>query len=332
MKKIKPIIISAIALLLFAIGLWWLAITIVAFALLITRNYKHGRWLRQNSFLNTLLKFIAIIVLAILFRLLMFEVYNIPSGSMEGTLIAGDKVIVNKFIYGPASPRSLYDIPWVNTIFRMNNIVEGVNCVRSWKYHRLNGVADIERGDVMVFNFSKNSTKCFIKRCVSLPGDTFKIVNGAIYNNNKLFNDSELTKNNKKGINNKPDPLLKIFPWEKSYNWTLDNFGPLVIPYKGMTIPLTVDNYILYSDMFDYYEDFKPVMRDGNYFLGEEQVKEYTFRKNYYFVMGDNRNNSYDSRHRGVIPEEQIIGKATTILFCSNKSGFKWNRLLKDIE
>lgn len=339
-------------------GLWWLSIFIlvISFVLLIRFNFKWA---------NTTIVLVGIIVFAIFFRLFLFEIYSIPSGSMENTLVPGDKIAVNKLVFGPVLPRSPFDIPWINLLFFLNDKAKEKINAPWWKYKRLNGTSDIERGDVMVFTFSRNSRKCFIKRCVSLPGDTFRIIDGKIFNNENLLEDALTIKHNYQVLdtlnrnfnrelnlsfaevnemnhnNNgdsvisiiaQADTLKKIFPWKKDYNWTIDDFGPLVVPYKGMTIPLTKENYILYQDMFDYWEDFKPELKGNKCFVDGKEVKEYTFKKDYYFVMGDNRNNSTDSRYRGVIPQEQIIGKAVTILFSNNWEGFNWYRLFKKIK
>jgi signal peptidase I len=330
MRRIKYIVITFLIILLSVIGLWWLAVILLALSLIIFSYNRYAGWLKENKFLDSTIKFICVILLAIFIKVFVFEVYSIPSGSMEDTLLIDDKIVVNKLIYGPVVPRSPSDIPWINALFFRREKTEVEANFSRWKYKRLNGISKVERGDVMVFTFSRNSKKCFIKRCCSLPGDTLQIIDSKIYNNGEMLPETSLIKHNHRPV--KPDTLNDIFPWDKNYTWTINNFGPLIIPYVGMTIQLTKENYILYQDMFDYFEDFKPVMKEDKFYIADKEVTEYTFRKNYFFMMGDNRNNSTDSRHRGVIPKEQIIAKAVNIVYPGGDKVSKWKKIFKSVK
>ncbi|MEL7587104.1 MAG: signal peptidase I [Prolixibacteraceae bacterium] len=127
------------------------------------------------------------------------------------------------------------------------------------------------------------------------------------------------------------DPEQWVEPRDKLFKWTADNFGPLVIPRKGLQIPLNRRNFLLYKRTIEQLESRQIEMRKGRCYMDEEPSETYTFRRNYYFMMGDNRNLSDDSRYRGFVPEEEIIGKARLIIFSSDSTGFRWNRLLKEI-
>ena len=128
-----------------------------------------------------------------------------------------------------------------------------------------------------------------------------------------------------------------IFPSASNYNFNKDYFGPISIPKKGVTITLTVDNLPIYERIITIYEG-NQLLVDGDKILINEQVAtDYTFQMDYYFMMGDNRDNSADSRFWGFVPEDHIVGKAVFIWFSLDKaqswlSKIRWSRLFSTIE
>lgn len=133
-------------------------------------------------------------------------------------------------------------------------------------------------------------------------------------------------------LNNEQFPSKELFPYYQSNStWTVDNYGPLVIPKKGSTIDLSADNLIRYQRCIEVYEGNKFETRDGKIFINGIEAKTYTFKLNYYWMMGDNRHNSLDSRYWGYVPEDHVVGKASLIWF-SWEHGPRWKRLFNAIK
>ncbi len=122
-----------------------------------------------------------------------------------------------------------------------------------------------------------------------------------------------------------------IFPHNEKYNWTLDNFGPLEIPKKGNTVQLTVDNLPIYQRVITTYEGHSLEVKNGEIFIDGTKTATYTFNMNYYFMMGDNRHMSLDSRYWGFVPEDHVVGKASMIWMSSGEDGIRWKRIFKFI-
>ena len=131
-----------------------------------------------------------------------------------------------------------------------------------------------------------------------------------------------------------PDSDMTIFPFSSDFRWTRDNFGPLWIPEKGVEVPLTPDVLPLYERIITAYEGNTLEVRNGRIFINGEEAQSYTFEQDYYFMMGDNRHNSLDSRYWGFVPEDHIVGKPALIWLSidGNKKfpqNIRWRRFFK---
>eukprot|EP01029_Cantina_marsupialis_P011704 TRINITY_DN25_c0_g1_i7.p1 TRINITY_DN25_c0_g1~~TRINITY_DN25_c0_g1_i7.p1 ORF type:complete len:433 (+),score=23.03 TRINITY_DN25_c0_g1_i7:154-1299(+) len=125
-----------------------------------------------------------------------------------------------------------------------------------------------------------------------------------------------------------------VFPFSDHYNWNRDNFGPLVIPKKGETVDLTLKTLPLYERAINAFENNKLQVKDSTIYINDKPAKTYTFKMDYYWMMGDNRHMSADSRYWGYVPEDHIVGKASFIWLSLDKDKsfidkIRWDRIFK---
>lgn len=227
-------------------------------------------------------------------RIFIAERFSIPSESMKPTLVPGDKVWVDKMLYGAR----------IYTSFEFDNHAP-------LKCFRMPGFRKIRPGDVICFNFplgydewTKIEFKInyvYCKRVVGTPGDTIGVKDGITWNNN--YDGIIGVLENQKIIHDTPDSIL----WRTTFMgtmpftrpmWTIKNFGPLYIPEKGVTIELDSIGRAIYGPVIEYETGSWP----------SDEMTSHTFLHDYYFAFGDNSMDSNDSRYWGFIPEDFIIG------------------------
>ena len=130
-----------------------------------------------------------------------------------------------------------------------------------------------------------------------------------------------------------------LFPLNKPTHWTVDNYGPIWIPSKGATVELSLDNLPFYERIIDIYEDNDlEILSDGTILINGQKASSYTFKMDYYWMMGDNRHNSADSRFWGFVPEDHIVGTPRFIWLSldkdkswGQKGKIRWNRMFKKV-
>ncbi len=428
------------------VGTYWWLFLLPLIADAFTTKYINWSWWRKYKDTNKTLYTICSWIDAILFALVavyfinlyLFQNYQIPSSSLEKTLLVGDYLYVSKAAYGPRVPNTPLSFPLVQHTFPWGwkSYLENPQ----WEYKRLAGYDEIEREDIVVFNFPAGDTVClkqqnpdyytlchyygkkaieqrkdifgeivyrpvdrrenYVKRCVALPGDSFQIISNQIYVNGEILPDHAGVQYNyyiqttggmlsekyidKLGISKDdrrfvaPTPAGKQeldalgldinlptyhFPLtqamkaqlEKNPNiahimvepdflggpvyplghndWTRDNYGPVYMPRRGEVLPLNADNYWVYERVIRNYERQNIYMRDSVIYINGEVADSYTFQMDYYWMMGDNRHKSADSRYWGFVPEDHIVGRPVFIWLSIDKDKawfdghIRWNRI-----
>ncbi len=239
------------------------------------------------------------IVVALLLKIFVVEAYRIPTGSMENTLLVGDFLLVNKFIYGS---KSLQYLPFTDI---------------SIPYFQLPPLRRPQRGDVVVFEWPGDRDQVkppepvnYIKRCVGTPGDTVQVIDRVVYVNSKLVPYPAGVKFDTYAIMPKGYPNPQIFP--EGSDWNEDYYGPIVVPKKGEIVHLSKSDFLRWRIFIDR-EGHTCDLRDTTVYVDNKPATTYIVRNNYYFMMGDNRENSLDSRFWGFVPFKNIVGEAMIV-------------------
>lgn len=255
----------------------------------------------KERFIDNIRNLLWAAVAALILKTFVIEAYTIPTGSMEDTLLPGDFLLVTKFTLGATTPRN---IPFTNVVL---------------PYYQFPKLKEIKRGDVIVFEYPGDRDELkhpeimnYIKRCVGIPGDTITIVDKILYVNGKLFSPPPKMK----FLNPVPTPrgLGNPYIFPRFSNFNEDNYGPLYVPKKGDKINLNIDNIEQYRTLIN-----REYGREVVKVVGQQitidgiPAKTYEIKKNYYFMLGDNRDDSADSRFWGYVPEDLIIGEPLII-------------------
>jgi signal peptidase I len=367
------------------------------------------------------------VIAATIIRVFFIEAYTIPTGSMERSLMIGDFLFVSKVNYGARIPMTPIAFPFAHHTMPITGTKAYWDGVQ-WKYHRLPGLSEIKRNDVVVFNFPEGDTVAleaqdrnyydlvrsmghaavnsqftvtsrpvdkrenYIKRCIGIAGDVISLNRGLVSVNGKpeklkptgqityavkfkspdvnfgVFTDigfdvqtdiSSLSEPNTYEFTG-TEPMMaqvrkldfvesvkedtaapdykdiSVFPHDNNKVWNVDNYGPITVPKKGWTVKLDSANMPVYERAIRIYEGNKLEKTAGGWLINGQKADTYTFKMNYYWMMGDNRHNSLDSRYFGFVPEDHIVGKALFIWMSFNDHGsflskIRWNRIFRGI-
>lgn len=337
-------------------------------------HYRDHRQALDSSVLGAI---VFATVAASVIKAFTYEAYTIPTSSMEGSMLVGDFLFVNKMSYGTRIAMTPLSFPLVHDtipVVKTRSYIRGV----SLPYLRLPALRKIKRNDIVVFNWPADSRDKpidkranYIKRCVALPGDTLEIRLGDLYVNGQPQTWNQRARPQKEYRLTFPktyyEPfrqLLKmglelsyldtdaqgnevvqaflsqenldkvkamfpgvtaerlvlapgdpeghaLFPSGSTYN--RDNYGPLYVPRQGDTVLLTPENLPQYRDIIEKYEGHTLEVLPDRILIDGEPTDRYTIAQDYYFMLGDNRDNSLDSRYWGYVPADHIVGSPAMI-------------------
>jgi signal peptidase I len=239
---------------------------------------------------------------------------------MANTLYPGDFILLNLAAYKIKTPQ---EIPIIGLPLQQRNLFE-------------TGKPDLN--DLIIFKFpliddktSLYSNSSIVKRIIAGPGDTLEIKNKIVFVNGNELNLPPTVNRSFKKIKMKDQEDEGIFYDESG--WNSDNYGPIVIPSKGDIIRLNNNTIHRWQRLIAYEYERKVVRLEGSVItIDNHPLREYTVQKDHYFVIGDNYNNSLDSRYFGFINEDMIIGKVLFIYWSSDPAlGIRWERIFNSM-
>lgn len=385
------------------------------------------------------------VIAATIIRTFFIEAFQIPSSSMEKSLMVGDYLFVSKVSYGARSPMTPLTVPFTHSLMPFTSDVPSYIQSVTLPYFRLPGLGHVERGDVVVFNFPAGDTVAtkmpnqtyyqicrdegvksyysdtlkykgkspaymdgvghsvvwkskqkfgkvvykpidkrdhYVKRCVGLPGDKLEVRNDTLIVNGEVqpfptnaqlnYSVAAPSRNELRALGSTNEDILQkydqaqglpipfsrladykkvvtfrgkvnfpvdvyrrdIEPHDTSLaKWSMQNFGPIHIPKEGETVELTPLNFGMYERCIDVYENNDVVKKDGKIFINGQPATSYTFKQDYFWMMGDNRHGSADSRFWGFVPNDHIVGKPVLVWLSMDPDGrfpmnIRWNRLI----
>lgn len=442
------------------LGSWWVLIFLFLLADIYLTQFIPWAWWKKskNAATRTVMGWVDAILYALILVYFIFafigQNYQIPSSSLEKTLLTGDFLWVNKMIYGPRVPMTPVHFPLTQNTLPILNTRSYLD-EPQLAYHRLKGFRDVERNDIVVFNFPAGDTiaskmqnpdyyvlvqqfgrdrvwndkstfgeimyrpvdrrENYVKRAIGLPGERLMMKDGIVYINGEALKEPEkvqynyyvqtsggavsqetwnsidmanddvhlldidpgaamgvlglglsvndngtinpiyqvpLTYQAKNALASTPGiaKIVKIptdyeemvYPVNRNYGWNHANYGTniaeggILIPKKGETLLLTESNLPIYERVIRNYEGNTLEVKDGKILINGKQTDRYTFKMNYYWMMGDNRDNSADSRYWGFVPEDHVVGSPMFIIVSLDKDKgwfngkIRWNRIFRD--
>ena len=364
-------------------------------------EYKRDRSLvATNKTGDTISSLLFAIVVATIVHGYLIQPFNIPTSSLEKSLLVGDFLFVSKFHYGARTPRTAVALPMVHDSIPLLKTKSYLSFPQLPSF-RFPGLQEIKRNDIVVFNWPIDTVYYFrdksgrhidkpldkrsnyVKRCQGIPGDNLSIKNGDVYIDNKKLILPERARPQYSykivtdgstldekylidvlkitdgiypiGVNEyvfaavtqealaklKEIPAIKLITknnaiegskslFPHNQNWSQDNFGPIYIPEAGKTVALNKENLPFYKRLITIYEGNKLEEKGGQILINDKPALNYTFKQDYYWMMGDNRHNSEDSRFWGFVPFDHVVGKPVFI-WLSLDPNIPWSRAIDKI-
>lgn len=239
------------------------------------------------------------LLVALLIRAFFVEAFRIPTGSMKNTLLVGDYLFVNKLAYAFSTPKY---IPFTEVEIPHLSI----------------GTGDVDRGDVLVFEYPGDRDAIeprekkinYIKRCIGLPGDKIEIRNKRVFVNDQPIQEAEGMRIRERSEDSGAIQS-RIFP--KGAKWNQDWFGPITIPKQGDKITVTRDNLQEWEVFIAREGHTAQIGGNGMIQIDGKQDSVYEVKRDYLWMMGDNRDDSEDSRFWGFMPIDNVVGEAMFI-------------------
>ena len=435
------------------LGSWWVILFLPLLADIYLTQFIPWTWWKytRNKAVKAVMGWVDAIVYALVLVYFVFlffgQNYQIPSSSLEKSLLVGDYLWVNKILYGPRVPNTPIHFPLAQNTLPILNCKSYIDYPQ-WEYHRLKGYRNVERFDIVVFNFPAGDTVAlkvqnpdyytlckfepggraavrnnkakygdiiyrpvdrrenYVKRAIGLPGERLKIVNDIVYINGQPIPEPKNVQYNylvqtdgcefpadtwtdlgvsvddrarvaldsdatyavlQLGLKVADDgsippiyqvpltaemvaklkdlewiggvvkvpvaEMVTVYPITHDYGWTRADYGEIWIPKKGATLKLTLHNLPVYERVIKNYEGNTIEVSDGKILINGKVTDRYTFKMDYYWMMGDNRDNSADSRYWGFVPEDHIVGSPMFVIVSFDKDkgfpGIRWERIFK---
>ncbi|MCK8141756.1 signal peptidase I [Flavobacterium sp. I-SCBP12n] len=359
---------------------------------------------------DTISSLLFAVIVATLVHTYLIQPYTIPTSSLEKSLLVGDFLFVSKMNYGARVPMTTIALPMVHDSIPLTKLKSYLSYPQL-PYMRLPGIQNINRTDIVVFNWPVDTVYRFfdtskrraykpvdkksnyVKRCVGIPGDSLAIKDGVVYIDGKilqlperakpqfsykiafdgktavnleyLFKDlditdpafftndvkrdtlflSALTEVGAQRFKDTPGitavirqvstaPDNGVFPHINK--WNKDNYGPIYIPQQGKTVALNLETLPFYKAIITDYENNELKVEGSEIKINGKLATTYTFNQNYYWMMGDNRHNSEDSRYWGFVPQNHIVGKPIFIWLSIDPNGkginkIRWDRVFTTV-